>query len=61
MYRIVRIFRDRKRRIIKKGLTLEEAQAHCKDPETSARTCKSAAKIRYTKINGYWFDAYEEQ
>jgi hypothetical protein len=40
MYKIVRMFHpdgrgiSRKSRVIKSGLTLEEAQAHCKDPKT---------------------------
>ena len=64
MYRIVRLFFDRERnparRVIKTGLTLEEAQAHCNDPETSSSTCKSARCLRYTKQHGEWFDGYEE-
>jgi hypothetical protein len=35
MYKIVRMYFKGGRRTIKSGLTLEEAQAHCKDPETS--------------------------
>jgi hypothetical protein len=36
-YKIVRLFKevDRKSRVIHKGLTLEEAQAHCRDERTS--------------------------
>lgn len=64
-YRIIRMYQNRDtapaRRIIKSGLTLEQAQAHCGDPETSSRTCKKAANIRRTKIYGPWFDGYEEQ
>ena len=60
-YKIVRGFlHDRKTRVIKKGLTLKEAQAHCSDPETSSRTAKSAKARRYTEIHGPWFDGYEE-
>ena len=34
-YRIIRMYRDRPTQmIIQKGLTLEQAQAHCRDPET---------------------------
>ena len=62
MYKVVRFFqRDGKRkRTIKTGLTLEQAQAHCQDPETSSRTATSAKARRYTEANGEWFDGYEE-
>lgn len=62
-YRIVRFYLDHptiRRRIIQRGLTLEEAQRHCKDPETSSSTCESAAGRRRTRRVGAWFDGYEE-
>lgn len=62
MYKIVRSFFNGKRskRVIKTGLTLEEARAHCNDPETSSRTATSAKARRYTARNGPWFDGYTE-
>lgn len=62
MYKIVRVYLDRskRRRTIKTGLTLKEAQAHCQNPETSSRTATSAKAKRITRRNGGWFDAYEE-
>lgn len=45
--------------VIKSGLTLAEAQEHCKSPETSWRTCTSADSKAYTKKHGAWFDGYE--
>jgi hypothetical protein len=48
------------KRTIKTGLTLEEAQAHCNDPETSSRTCTNPTPLRYTKKVGQWFDGYTE-
>ena len=42
------------------GLTLEEVQAHCNDPETSSRTCTRAEGKRRTAQRGPWFDGYEE-
>ncbi len=47
-------------RIIERGLSLEQAQAHCRDPETSSRTCQYAAGRRRTERFGAWFDGYEK-
>jgi hypothetical protein len=61
-YKIVRGFRDSYKRItIARHLTLEEAQAHCKDPETSSSTCTSTVGKRRTKLHGPWFDGYERE
>lgn len=60
MYKIVRMFfKNRQPRTIARGLTLEEAQAWCRDPESSSQTCTSAAKCRYTRQHGPWFDGYD--
>jgi hypothetical protein len=61
MYRIVRMYlNDYPSRTIKKGLTLEEAQAHCRDPETSSSTCKKPRNVRRTQRKGPWFDGWTE-
>ena len=57
-YQIVRMYFKGGKRIIAHGLTLEEAQEHCSDPETSSSTCKN--KSREKKL-GPWFDGYEEE
>jgi hypothetical protein len=48
-YKVIRMYRDEDIRseVIKTGLTLEEAQAHCKD--------------RTTRREGEWFDGYEKE
>lgn len=59
-YKIVRYYyRSRNRRTIDRGLTLEEAQAHCKNPETSSKTATSSAAKAVTRRQGPWFDGYE--
>lgn len=58
-YKIVRMYAKGGRRTIETGLTLEQAQAHCQDPETSSRTCTKAANVRRTREKGPWFDGYE--
>ena len=62
-YKIVRMYqRDAsKKRTIKTGLSLEEAQAHCHDPETSWSTCTNGAGARRTYNSGPWFDGYEKE
>jgi hypothetical protein len=47
-------------RVILRGLTLEEAQAHCRDPETSSSTATSAKANAITRRVGPWFDSYTE-
>jgi hypothetical protein len=60
-YKIVRGFFKGGKRTIKRGLTLEEAQVHCRDPETSSKTCTKAAGLRRTRQQGPWFDGYERE
>lgn len=61
-YKVIRMFRDSsKRMVIKTGLTLEEAQAHCRDPETSSSTATGFVEQTLTKNFGPWFDGYEEE
>lgn len=57
-YKIVRTYLKGGRRTIATGLTLEQAQAHCRDPETSSRTCKKPHNVRRTREIGPWFDCY---
>jgi hypothetical protein len=45
-YRIVRMRFDKPSRVIKRGLTLEQAQAHCQRGETHGEG---------------WFDGYTEE
>jgi len=62
-YKIVRMFRDyhQPSLVIKRGLSLKEAQAHCRDPETSSSTCTRPEGKLLTKTKGPWFDGYEEE
>ena len=48
------------RRLIKRGLTLKEARAHCNDPETSSSTCTKSYPKSLTRKHGPWFDGYTE-
>jgi len=59
-YKIVRHYKEYGSRVIKRGLTLEEAQEHCKDPETSSSTATSKKALDRTRRWGPWFDGYDE-
>jgi hypothetical protein len=60
-YKIVRMFMRGSRRTIKRELLLQEAQQHCKDPETSSRTCKLSRNVKRTKMHGPWFDGFTKE
>lgn len=59
LYKVVRRYGRGGKRTIVTGLTLEEAQAHCRNPETSWRTCKKWTNRARTRDIGPWFDGYE--
>lgn len=59
-YKIVRMYLKGGKRTIETGLTLEQAQAHCKDPETSSSTCTGSKAKARTRTKGEWFDGYQE-
>lgn len=61
MYKIIRFYRESyRKRTIKTGLTLEEAQKHCSDPETSSSTATGKVARARTRKFGAWFDGYTE-
>ena len=61
-YRTVRMFQgDYPTRVIERGLTLDEARAHCRDKETSSSTATSREAEDLTARCGQWFDGYEEE
>jgi hypothetical protein len=60
-YKVVRKFFRADDELIADGLSLQEAQEHCQDPETSSRTATSACAIALTEKCGLWFDAYYQE
>lgn len=58
-YRIVRVFEDKHpSQVLLTGLTIEQAQAHCKNPETSSSTCSDEWAW---EEKGRWFDCFEHE
>ena len=62
MYKVVRHYFNKpgKVRTIATGLSLAQAQAHCRNPETSSSTCTTATGKARTRRFGPWFDGYTE-
>ena len=61
-YKIVRFFKNSNdRQIVRRYVTLAEAQAHCNDKETSSETCTGKQARRLTREKGEWFDGYEKE
>lgn len=60
-YTILRFYFQGRPRVLRKGLSLEEAQRHCQDPETSSSTCKKWVNRQRTRRYGPWFDGYTQE
>ena len=60
MFNIVRFYFKGGKKVVKRGVNLVEARAHCNDPETSSSTCTTAKARAVTRRNGPWFDGYEK-
>jgi hypothetical protein len=56
-----RFFDSGRKYTILRGLTLDEAQAYCRNPETSSRTCTGNVGKARTRKLGAWFDGYVKQ
>lgn len=63
LYKVVRFYaRNKPSRAVsgKTGLYLEEAQAHCNDPESSWQTCTTKTGKARTRKFGPWFDGWTQ-
>jgi hypothetical protein len=64
-YKIVRTFggvhHARTRRTIKRGLTLKQAMAHCRNPETNSRTATGPEATARTEKYSAWSDAFTSE
>jgi hypothetical protein len=60
-YKIVRFFQNHPKEIIDTGLTLEQVQKHCSDPESSSKKCTSIDGKARTADCGDWFDGWYKE
>ncbi len=65
-YKVIRFFRDPDpefgdSQVVSTGLTLERAQQHCRNRNSSSRTATSANAMEFTRKHGPWFDGYDEE
>lgn len=62
-YKIVRFYAraEEASEVLETGLTLDEVQEHCSDPDTSSRTCTTEKGQALTEARGDWFDGYCEE
>jgi hypothetical protein len=59
-YTVERFYANGERELVADYMTLDEAQAHCRDGETSSSTATSDEAIARTAERGPWFDGYRE-
>lgn len=62
-YKINRYFQDdtKKTEVVRTGLSLNEAQEHCHNMETSSTTCEGEEGLSRTRKYGGWFDGYASE
>jgi hypothetical protein len=60
-YKVTRMFFNGAKRVIERGLSLEEARTFCKSPESSFKTAAKPHLKRLTKNRGPWFNGYEKE
>jgi hypothetical protein len=64
VYKIYRMYQRDERwvadaKLIKTGLTEAEAQAWCRNTESSSKTCTHPESIAHTEKFGPWMDGYD--
>lgn len=60
-YRIVRMFFSGRKYTVRRGLTIEQARAHCASPEASSQTATSKTAKDRTRLRGEWFDGFNQE
>jgi hypothetical protein len=62
-YCILRFYRNglTKTKVIRRGLTREEADNYCASDDADSRTASSAEAKYHTELHGPWFDGLEPE
>lgn len=60
-YKIIRFYERREPKILRHGVTLQQAQDYVFNSESNSRTCKKAWNKLRTKKYGAWLSAYMEE
>jgi hypothetical protein len=63
-YKIIRFYQKNEElngTIVTTGLTKEQAQAHCNNPETASNTATNPEAVARTEQYGPWFDGWTKE
>jgi len=62
-YSIVRFYESgsKSTKVLKSGVSLKEAKAHCNDPETAWNTAVTRSAKAHTAMHGAWFDGWRKE
>lgn len=68
-YKIIKFYEDGRRRVIRRGLDLEQARQICNDPETSSMTAKKPLGCagdevlieRWHDAQKHWFYGFDRE
>jgi hypothetical protein len=60
-YALVRFYGEDDSRVLRRGLTLKQVEAHCHSDKASHLTAKDRHGLARTKKYGWWFDGYTKE
>lgn len=68
-YKIIKFYEDGRNRVVRRGLTLEQAKQICNDPETSSMTAKKPRGCandetqiaRWHETQKHWFLGFQRE
>ena len=61
-FKVLRFYKDTAtQKVLKTGLTRDEAVEHCSDDESSSETCSTYENILHARQHGPWFDGFAKE